>query len=152
MCANVRIAGNTFHRYSESWDGKQNDGFALCAIGGHRMSSASYGDAGNAGVNNPSNGEPSERHNWLLIENNAIHKAPGGTETSPNKGAVALWNWRDVIVRNNDFYACTASRLVSGWDATKNLNSADCNITITGNRHNSAGVTITMPADNTTGG
>lgn len=153
MCHNIRIAGNTSHRFSEGWDGIQNAGFSLCFTGGHRMSSGSYGLMGNAGVANPSDGYPAERHNWVLIEGNNVHKAVGATSgVSPDKGAIALWSTRDVIVRNNNFYACTDSRLVSGFDETQNLNSSVVNISISGNTHNGAAKTITMPASNTTGG
>lgn len=153
MCQNVRIAGNTFHRASEGWGGYYNGGFALCAIGGHRMGSGSYSNMGNAGIANPSNGEPSQRHNSFLIEGNAIHAAVGASAgVSPNKGAIALWNLRDVVVRNNNFYSCNDALLVSGWDATQNLNSAACNISISGNAHNGVAKGISMPASNTTGG
>jgi len=135
MCHNLYIAGNTFHRLDESgtWQ------FALCAIGGHRGSA----------------GEPAERHNGILIENNQIHGAVGATENvSPNKGAIALWNARDVWIRNNAFHGCTGTRLVSGWDANpdRHLNDSTMNINISGNTHNGAPVTISMPASNTTGG
>jgi hypothetical protein len=135
MSHNLYIAGNTFHRVNESgtWE------FALCAIGAHRGSA----------------GEPSQRHNGILIENNAIHGAVGATaNVSPDKGAIALWNARDVWIRNNSRYGCTSSRLVSGWDANPNrdLNDSTMNINISGNTHNGSPVTITMPASNTTGG
>jgi len=135
MCANLHIANNTFHRVDESgtWQ------FALCAIGGHRGSA----------------GEPAERHNGILIENNAVHGAVGATaNVSPDKGAIALWNARDVWILNNAFYGCTSSRLVSGWDANANrdLNDSTMNINISGNTHNGNAVTISMPASNTTGG
>jgi hypothetical protein len=135
MCANLYIANNTFHRLDESgtWH------FALCAIGGHRGSA----------------GEPAERHNGILIENNAIHGAVGATaNVSPDKGAIALWNARDVWIRNNALYGCTPTRLVSGWDANpyRDLNDSTMNLNISGNTHNGGAVTITMPASNTTGG
>jgi hypothetical protein len=135
MTHNRYIASNTFHRLDESgtWQ------FALCAIGGHRGSF----------------GEPTERHNGFLIENNAIHGAVGATaNVSPDKGAIALWNARDVWVRNNAFYGCTGSRLVSGWDANANrdLNDATMNLNLSGNTHDGNAVTITMPTSNTTGG
>ena len=149
MCHNHYIASNSFHRLSESspWE------FAKTAIGGHKMASSSYGVMGNAGVANPSDGLPAERHNGFMITGNAIHGAVGATENvTPNKGAVALWSLRDARVNSNNFYGCTDSRLVSGFDETKNLNSADCNISCASNTHNGAAKTITMPADNTTGG
>lgn len=155
MCHNIRIAGNTSHRLTEAWgsiSGLVNGGFAKCFTGGHRMSSASYGDMGNAGLANPSDGYPSERHNSVLIENNAIHAAVGSTETTPDKGAIALWMTRDVIVRNNNFYSCTDNRLVSAIDKTQNVNSAVVNITITGNTHNGVAKTITLPSATDTGG
>jgi hypothetical protein len=135
MTHNLYIGYNTFHRLDESgtWQ------FALCAIGAHR---------GGAG-------EPTERHNGILIEHNQIHGAVGATaNVSPDKGAIALWNARDVWIRNNAFFVCTSSRLVSGWDANSNrdLNDATMNINISGNTHNGNAVTITMPASNTTGG
>jgi hypothetical protein len=135
MCANLHIANNTFHRVDESgtWQ------FALCAIGGHRGSA----------------GEPAERHNGILIEYNQIHGAVGATaNVSPDKGAIALWNARDVWIRNNGFFGCTSNRLVSGWDANpdRKLNDATMNINISDNTHNGSAVTITMPASNTTGG
>jgi hypothetical protein len=135
MCANLHIANNTFHRIDESgtWQ------FALCAIGGHRGSA----------------GEPAERHNGILIEYNGIHGAVGATaNVSPDKGAIALWNARDVWIRNNDFFGCTPGRLVSGWDANaaRNLNDSTMNINISDNKHNGAPATITMPGSNTTGG
>lgn len=135
MTHNLRIAGNTFHRLDESgaWE------FSLCAIGGHRGSA----------------GEPVERHNGFLIENNAIHGAVGATvDVSPNKGGIALWNVRDAQVRNNAFFGCTATRLVSAWDANPDraLNDATMNVDVTGNTHNGSAVTITMPASNSTGG
>jgi len=135
MTHNLHIANNTFHRLDESgaWE------FSLCAIGGHRGSA----------------GEPAERHNGFLIENNSIHGAVGATvDVSPNKGAIALWNARDVRVRNNAFFGCTSSRLVSGWDANdaRNLNDTAMNLGFSGNTHNGSAVTITMPASNTTGG
>ena len=135
MTHNLRIAYNTFHRLDESgtWQ------FALCAIGAHR---------GGAG-------EPAERHNGILIEHNQIHGAVGATaNVSPDKGAIALWNARDVWIRNNAFHGCTSSRLVSGWDAnpSRDLNDATMNINISDNTHNGSPVTITMPSSNTTGG
>jgi hypothetical protein len=135
MCANLYIANNTFHRLDESgtWH------FALCAIGAHRGTA----------------GEPAERHNGILIENNAIHGAVGATaDVSPDKGAIGLWNARDVWILNNAFFGCTSSRLVSGWDAnsSRHLNDSTMNINIAGNTHDGNAVTITMPASNTTGG
>src|SRR5690606_33797725 len=106
---------------------------ALSAIGAHR---------GGAG-------EPVERHNGILIENNEIHGAVGATaNVSPDKGAIALWNARYVWVRNNAFFGCTPSRLISGWDANpdRDLNDATMNINISGNTHDGVPVTITMPA------
>lgn len=149
MCHNLLLSGNSFHRLDESgaWE------FGLCAIGGHRMSSDSYGDMGNAGIPNPADGEPAERHNFFLIEDSTIHGAVGSTGTSPNKGAIHLWNVRDVIVRNNNLHGCTPDRLVTGWDADPiDLNGSPANISISGNTHDGAPVTITMPPGNTTGG
>ena len=135
MCHNLYIANNTFHRLDESGTWK----FALCAIGAHRGSA----------------GEPAERHNGILIENNQIHGAVGATaNVSPDKGAIALWNARDVWIRNNGFHGCTPTRLISGWDAnpSRALNDATMNINISGNTHDGGAVTITMPSSNTTGG
>lgn len=98
MCHNVYIARNTFHRASEAWNSKQNGGFALCAIGGHDPGSSL---------------RASERHNWFIIEGNAIHGAVGSTGTSPDKGAIHLYYLRDSVVRGNSFYGCTAGRIVT---------------------------------------
>ncbi len=135
MTHNVEIARNTFHRVDESGDWQ----FALCAIGGHRGSA----------------GEPAERHNGFLIADNAIHGAVGATaNVSPDKGGIALWNVRDVVIRNNAFFGATATRLISAWDANPDraLNDATMNIAISGTTHNGRAVTVTMPSSNTTGG
>lgn len=154
MCHNIRVAYCTFDRLA-AWS-SLNNGYALCAVGGHRMGGGSYGDMGNVGIANPADGEPSQRHNWLLVEHNTIYNAKGATSgVSPNKGAVALWNVRDVIVRNNAFHNCTDTRLVSAWDANTNrvLTDSYMNISISGNTHNGVAKTITMPSDShTTGG
>lgn len=135
MTHNLRIANNTFSRLDKSgnWE------FSLCAIGGHRGSA----------------GEPPERHNGILIEDNTIEGAVGATAAvSPDKGAIALWNARDVIIKNNTLVGGTLQRLISAWDANPNrdLNDATMNIQISGNTHNGSPVEITMPTSNTTGG
>jgi hypothetical protein len=147
MCHNVYIGSNEFW---SPWE------HAKCAIGGHRMSSASYNVMGNAGLANPADGNPSERHNSFLIEGNVIHGATGATSgVSPDKGSIALFCLRGVHVRNNAFYGClpgVSGKLVSAFDPTQNLNSAIVGISIYGNTHDGAAVNISMPASGSTGG
>lgn len=104
MCHNVRIAGNTFHRLSESWDSAINGGFALCAIGGHDSADASV--------------VASYRHNHFLIENNIIHGARGSTAVNPDKGAIHLYRVRQATARNNTLYGGVQSRYITAEDAT----------------------------------
>jgi hypothetical protein len=147
MCHNVYIG---FNEFWSPWE------HAKCAIGGHRMSAASYGDMGNAGLKNPADGNPSERHNSFLIERNVIHGAVGATSgVSPDKGSIALFCLRGVHVRDNAFHGClpgVSGKLVSAFDPTQNLNSAIVGISIYGNTHNGAAVNISMPASGSTGG
>jgi hypothetical protein len=160
MTHNLRIADNVFHRLNETGEWQ----FALCAIGSHRMSSASFGKHDTShplNKANPSDGNPSERHNGILIEGNEFHcdvcGSDPGSSVSPDKGIVALWSTRDAWVRNNRFYGgkCRqtypANGFISAWDETQNVNGSPVNISISGNTWNGSPVSISLPASTTTG-
>jgi hypothetical protein len=134
MTHNMRVTGCTFHRYSEgaTVSGAGVNGytdwqwrFAICAIGAHNPGSTL---------------RPTERHNHLQFDGNAIHGADGyrGGSLSFDKGAIHSHAARQVWVVNNAFYGCGGGNL--GYQVTaQDSTDVTYNATPSGNTSNNGG-------------
>jgi hypothetical protein len=136
MTHNMRVTGCTFHRYSEGATASGEGGdvgkwtnwqwrFAICAIGAHNPGSTL---------------RPTERHNHLQFDNNAIHGADGyrGSLLAFDKGAIHSHAARQVWVVNNQFYGCGGGN--GGYQVTaQDATDVTYNETPSGNTSNNGG-------------